>query len=160
MPSNFYECFRHEAGCSEDQCPMEIAQDMLTTFNDNPDLLKKIITGDESWVYGYDSETKAQSLQWKRPKSQDRKKARQVRLNMKVLLNVFFDCNGVVHHEFLAQGHTVNKEYYLEVMHRLREAICQKHTKLWKNQSWILHPDNAPAKNRCLWGRFWPKINP
>ena len=31
---------------------------MLTMFNDVPDLLKKIITGDESKVYGYDIETK------------------------------------------------------------------------------------------------------
>ena len=28
-------------------------------FNDDPDLLKKVITGDEAWVYGYDIETKA-----------------------------------------------------------------------------------------------------
>ena len=42
---------------------MDIAHEMLTTFNDNPDLLKKIITGDESWVYGYNIETKAKSSQ-------------------------------------------------------------------------------------------------
>ena len=46
---------------------MDIPQEMLTTFNDDPDLLKKVITGDESWVYAYDIETKAQSSQWKRP---------------------------------------------------------------------------------------------
>ncbi|XP_032688012.1 protein GVQW3-like [Odontomachus brunneus] len=33
---------------------------------------------------------------------------------------------GVVHHEFLPQGRTVNKEYYLQVMLNLREAIRQK----------------------------------
>ena len=38
---------------------------------------------------------------------------------------------------------TVNKEYYLEVMRRLREVIRQKCTKLCKNQSWILHHDHA-----------------
>ena len=27
---------------------MDIAQEMLTTFNDDPDLLKNVITGDES----------------------------------------------------------------------------------------------------------------
>ena len=42
---------------------MDITQGILTTFNDKPDLLKKLITGDESWVYGYDFETKAQSSQ-------------------------------------------------------------------------------------------------
>ena len=29
------------------QCRMNIAQEMLTTFNHDPDLLKKFITGDE-----------------------------------------------------------------------------------------------------------------
>ena len=38
---------------------MVIAQEILTTFNDVSDLLKKVITGDASWVYGYDIETKA-----------------------------------------------------------------------------------------------------
>ena len=31
------------------------------TFNDDSDLLKEIITTDETWVYGYDAETKAKS---------------------------------------------------------------------------------------------------
>ena len=40
---------------------------VLTTFNNDWDLLNKVITGDESWVYVYDIETKTQSTQWKRP---------------------------------------------------------------------------------------------
>ena len=84
---------------------------MLTTFNDKLDLLKKVITSDESQVYGYDIEAKAQSSQWKRPDEPRPKKTRQVRSNVKVLLYVFFDCNDVVHHEFLSQGATFNKEY-------------------------------------------------
>ena len=39
---------------------MEIDQEMLTTFNEDLDLLKKVITDDEAWVYGYDIESKAQ----------------------------------------------------------------------------------------------------
>ena len=30
---------------------MDIAREMLTTFNDDPDLLKKVITGDKSLAY-------------------------------------------------------------------------------------------------------------
>ena len=47
---------------------------------------------------------------------------RKVRSNVKDLLTVFFDYNGVVHREFLPEGRTANKEYYLVVMRRLREA--------------------------------------
>ena len=77
-------------------------------------------------MYGYDIETKAQSSQWKRPVEPRTKKAHQARSNVKVLLTVFFDCNGIEHHEFLPQSRTVNKEYYLEVMRLLQhEAIHQ-----------------------------------
>jgi len=48
----------------------------VDTANNDPDFLKKFITGDESWVYGYDPETKAQSSQWKSPESPRPKKAR------------------------------------------------------------------------------------
>ncbi len=109
---------------------MSIAQELLNDVNDDPDLLKRVITGDESWVYGYDIETKAQSSQWKTPEEPRPKKARQVRSNVKVLLTVFFDYHGVVHQEFLPKGRTVNKEYYLEVMRRLREAIRKKRPEL------------------------------
>ena len=114
------------------------------SFNDDPDLLKKVITGDKSWAYGYDIATKAQSSQWKRPEEPRPKKARQVRSNVKILLTAFFDYIGVVHHKFLPQGHTVNKEYYLEVMRRLRKGIiCTT----------IMHQ----LIHRCLCVSFWPK---
>ena len=70
---------------------------MLNDVNDDPDLLKRIINGDVSWVYGYDVETKAQSFQWKHIESSRPKKARQVRSNVKVFPTVFFDYHGVVH---------------------------------------------------------------
>ena len=98
----------------QNQRCLDITQEMLTKFNADPDFLKEVITGDEPWVYRNDIETKAQSSQWKHPEEPRAKKARQVRSNVKVLLTVFFDCNEVVYHEFLPQGCTVNKEYYLE----------------------------------------------
>ena len=47
------------------QVRLDIAQDLLQTTDDNPDYLNTVITGDESWVYGYDPKTKAKSSQWK-----------------------------------------------------------------------------------------------
>ena len=46
---------------------VEISQELLCNANGNENFLKNIITGDETWVYGYDVETKMQSLQrmWK-----------------------------------------------------------------------------------------------
>ncbi|UYV76007.1 hypothetical protein LAZ67_13002113 [Cordylochernes scorpioides] len=145
--------------CDQKQHRMNIANEMLDSVRDDPNLLQRVITGDEAWVYGYDVETKAQSSQWKLPHEPRPKKARQVRSNVKVLLTVFFDCRGVVHHEFLPQGRTVNKEYYLQVMRNLREAIRQKRPDLWKNKNWLLHHDNAPAHTSLLARNFLAKNN-
>ena len=37
---------------------------MLATFNGDSDLFKKVITGDESWMYGYDIESKGKKNVW------------------------------------------------------------------------------------------------
>ncbi|UYV62855.1 hypothetical protein LAZ67_2002161 [Cordylochernes scorpioides] len=145
--------------CDQKQHRMNIANEMLDSVRDDPNLLQRVITGGEAWVYGYDVETKAHSSQWKLPHEPRPKKARQVRSNVKVLLTVFFDCRGVVHHEFLPQGRTVNKEYYLQVMRNLREAIRQKRPDLWKNKNWLLHHDNAPAHTSLLVRDFLAKNN-
>lgn len=45
---------------------VNIAQEMLDSVRDDPNVLQRVITGDESWVYGYDVETKAQSPRLRR----------------------------------------------------------------------------------------------
>jgi len=42
----------------------------------DPNFLSKVITGDESWCYGYDPETKQASSQWKMPTSPRPKKSK------------------------------------------------------------------------------------
>ena len=51
------------------------ANDLIQTTTNEPDFLKKVIAGDELWVYSYDPETKAQSSQWKSPGSPGPKNA-------------------------------------------------------------------------------------
>ena len=34
---------------------MQVCQDILKNFNSTPDLLKKAFTGDETWVFEYDT---------------------------------------------------------------------------------------------------------
>ena len=49
--------------------------------------------------------------------------ARQSRSHVMSMLIIFFDCEGVVHYEFASRGQTINKEYYVEVLKRLRDMI-------------------------------------
>ena len=69
---------------------VQVCQDLLDHSENDKEFLSKIITGDESWVYDYDVETKVQSSQWTSKTSPRPKKACQVRSKIKVLLTVFF----------------------------------------------------------------------
>ena len=40
---------------------VQVCQDLLDHSENDKEFLSKIITGNESWVYGYDVETKVQS---------------------------------------------------------------------------------------------------
>ena len=54
------------------------------------------------------------------------KKARQVRSKVKVMLIVFFDMEGIVHYKNVSQGQTVNQQFYLQVLKRLRLSVSRK----------------------------------
>lgn len=136
---------------------VKVAEDMLEQVDSDPTFIKRIVTGDETWVYEFDMQTSQQASEWHLPTDPKPKKPRQSRSKVKVMLTVFFDYHGVVHSEFLPEGQTVNKQYYLSVMQRLREKIRRKRPDLWKENSWILHHDNAPAHKAIIVNEFLTK---
>jgi len=72
--------------------------------------LGNVITWDETWVYDYDPETGIQSSQWKSPSSPRAKKAHQSRSNIKVMMIVFFELDGIVWADSVPRNTTVNCE--------------------------------------------------
>ncbi|UYV68619.1 hypothetical protein LAZ67_6000236 [Cordylochernes scorpioides] len=130
---------------------------MLEMTRTDPEWKDKIITGDETWVYGYDPETKPQSAEWRGQGEPRPKKSRILKSRNKVLLVVFLDNKGIVHHEYLPAGQTVIKEMYLSILRRLMEAIRKKRTEKWTNGDWILHHDNAHPHTAHLVTSFLAK---
>lgn len=90
------------------------------------DDLKRIFTIDETLIDAYYPETAQQSSVYRAADERKPNKPRQSKSKIKVLLSVFFDYRGVVYKEFLPTDQTVNKEYYLGLLHRLRESIRKK----------------------------------
>jgi len=83
---------------------LTLCQGLKNQIESDPHFLSKVITGDESWCYGYDPETTQASSQWKTPTSPRPKKSQQVRSNVKTMLIVFVDVQGIVHREFVPPG--------------------------------------------------------
>jgi len=67
-----------------------------------------------------------------------------------MMMVVFFDWKGILHHEFIPRGQMVNKQLYQEVLARLRNAVRRKRPEMWGNHSWMLHHDNAAAHASLL----------
>jgi len=76
---------------------------------------------------------------------------------VKVMLIVFFDWKGIIHYEFVPRSEKVNKEFHLNVLKRLREAVRRKRPEAWTNNTWMLHHDNAPAHASLLIREFLTK---
>ncbi|UYV76479.1 hypothetical protein LAZ67_14000549 [Cordylochernes scorpioides] len=119
--------------------------------------LQPIITGYETWVYGYDPETKHQSAEWRCQGELRPKKSRLLKSRNKVLLVAFLDKKGIFHHEYIPAGQTVIKDMYLGILRRLREAIRKKRPEKWTNGGWILHHDNARPHTAHLMTSFLAK---
>jgi len=122
---------------------LSVATNMVQEAESDENFMGQIITGDETWVYGYDPETKHQSSQWKSADSLRPKKARRVQ--SEVMLIVFFDMEGIVHYEYVPQGQTVNQQFYLQVLKCLTLAVSHKRPQKRVAGAWALHHDSAPA---------------
>ncbi|XP_023701373.1 uncharacterized protein LOC111861214 [Cryptotermes secundus] len=102
-----------------------IASELKERVEIEPHYLDCVITGDETWTFEYDLETKRQSAEWHTSASPKPKKAKMSKSKMKTMLIVFFEAKGVVHKEFLPQGQTVKAPYYVDVLERLRKRAIR-----------------------------------
>ena len=96
------------------------SREMVELINSDPAVLDALVTYDESWIYCSDPVTKRQSSQWKHIDSPRRKKASQSKSTHKLLMIPFFDSTGMIYMHWVPTGHTVKKEYYVEVLREFR----------------------------------------
>ncbi|UYV61767.1 hypothetical protein LAZ67_1006433 [Cordylochernes scorpioides] len=71
------------------------------------------LTGDESWMFEYDPESKRQSCAWHTKSSPRPKKARISKSRIKTMIIVFFDIRGIVHCYDVKENYTRAKGLYI-----------------------------------------------
>jgi len=77
----------------------------------------------------------------------------------KAMMIVFSDIRGVIYIDWVPEGQTVHQVHYKNVLTTLRERVRRRRPDMWKNASWILHHDNAPAHNTLSVKRYLTKNN-
>lgn len=76
-----------------------ISKELLDHTNIDENFLENIVTGDETWVCGYDVEIKMQSSQWMEKGSPWSKKSTHGSVYYKGDVGVFFYLRDLIHYE-------------------------------------------------------------
>uniref|UniRef100_A0A1I8J415 HTH_48 domain-containing protein n=1 Tax=Macrostomum lignano TaxID=282301 RepID=A0A1I8J415_9PLAT len=106
------------------------------------DFLSRIVAGDETWVYSWDPETKAQSAEWL-PAHSPRPQAIRKQGALKIMHVMFFDSQGILLNWAVPQGTTVNGDYYKSCAQQYERSAPG----LLESGVILLH-DNAPAHRK------------
>ena len=138
---------------------VQVSQDILEQLETELKLLKRVVTGNESWIFQYDPLTKRQSLKSKSALPPRPKKTRVFKSKTKVMLNAFVDVHRIVYAEFLPQGQTINQHVYKNILRRLMRLVREKRRQLWETRSLLLHHDDASAHNALGIWEFLVKNN-
>lgn len=105
----------------------------------------EIISGDESWVYSFDPETKQQSAQWTPVGGAPPQKFRRERSVAKQMVAVFVAKTGHVATVPLVQQRTVTGDWYAnQCLPQVLDAVATRRPRTRARGS-LLHHDNAPA---------------
>ena len=107
---------------------VQVCQDILEQLETEPNLLKRVFTGNESWIFEYDPLTKRQSLEWKSALSPKAIKARVFKFKTKVMLITFCYVHGIIHAKFLQEGQTINQHVHKNILRRLMCSVWEKRT--------------------------------
>jgi hypothetical protein len=135
----------HVLTADQKQSQVDWCRELKQRLGIDPGLFSKVITGDESWCYAYDPETKQQSNEWESSNSPRPKKAQRVKSNVKTMM-IFFYANGIVHSGCVPNGQTFNQAFYQQVLKGLRDAVTRKRPELWQSREWWLHHDEPAHK--------------
>ena len=111
-----------------------------------------IVTGDETWIYEYDPESKIQSKEWLPRDARGPIKFKAEKSAAKVMATIFWDAEGVILVDFLEEQRTITAAYYDGVLRKLKTELAKKRQE--KLHHALFHYDNAPAHTSRFCQRF------
>lgn len=125
---------------------VEWCTEMLKKFNNGDSRrVSDIVTGDETWIYQFDPETKRQSSVWVFPDEQPPTKVKRQRSVGKKMVATFFSTSGHLATVVLEDQRTVTAKWYTEVcLPKVFSKIQEKRPRTGL-RGILLHHDNASS---------------
>jgi histone-lysine N-methyltransferase SETMAR len=130
---------------AQKQVRLEKCHVTFDQIEQNPDSFwRRLVTGDEVWLFHFDPESKQESMEWRTTGSVPPVKARVRPSAGKLMASIFWDQDGPLLIDSLPRGETINKEYYAKLMRQLRQAIVEKRRGKLAAGVLLLHDNATP----------------
>ena len=107
------------------------------------EFFRRHITIDEVWIHHYTPESKRQSSEWTAGGESRPKRPKTQQWAGKVIASDFRDGKGIIHIDYLEKGKTINSEYYIALLERLKTEVAKKRPHMACKI--LFHQDNAPC---------------
>lgn len=136
----------HNLTDAQKQARVQWCHDMMAKFDAGLSRrVYDIVTGDESWVYQYDPETKRQSTVWVFQNEPTPTKVKRSRSAGKILIASFFTMTGYLVSIPLRDQSSINADWYTtKCLPEVFNAVSSKRPNTGLRGT-LLHHDNAPA---------------
>jgi len=123
-------------------------QDIIAMVDADKFFLNKIITGDETWCFAYDPETKRQGSEWVGDKFPRPKELKFQKSRIKNMLIIIFD------RVFVSDGKTINAEFYKGVMDGFLKRIQRVRPAAFCSRDFFFLHDNSPTQKAAIFRQF------
>ena len=134
-----------ELTTDQKQQRIDDSKQCLELFNRNKsEFLRRYVTMDETWLHHFTPESNRQSAEWTARDEPTPKRGKTQKSAGKVLASVFWDTHGIIFIDYLKKGKTINSDYYVALLERLKDEIAEKRPHL-KKKKVLFHQDNAPC---------------
>ena len=129
--------------------------ELLIEKNEKQPFLRYLVTSDEKWIL---FDNVKNNRRWLRPTDQNRQVAKPKLTPKKVMLCVWWDCQGVIHWELLNNGQTVTAEVYIQQLTRVQEQLIKKRPALINFKRVTFLHDNARPHTAKITQEFLDKL--
>ena len=108
------------------------------------EFMRRYVTMDETWLHHFTPESNRQSAEWTARDEPTPKRGKTQQSAGKVMASVFWDAHGIIFIDYLEKGKTINSDYYIALLERLKDEIVEIRPQ-FKKKKVLFYQDNAPC---------------
>jgi histone-lysine N-methyltransferase SETMAR len=131
-----HELTNQQAKRRVDLCSQLLANPMDIRF------WRRIVTGDEKWIYFRNPD---KGNQWLQPGQAAEPVVQRGRFEHKVMLCIWWNFEGPLHWELVPDGRAMDANLYAEQLQRVHQVLCSRYPAMVNRKRALLQHDNAPV---------------